>query len=615
MDAINDPTIETVVGKMSAQVGKTELILNVIGYFIHQDPSPILALQPTLGLAEAFSKDRLAPMLRDTPALRGSVSDARARDGANTLLHKSFPGGHITLAGANSPASLASRPIRIVLCDEVDRYPASAGTEGDPVKLAKKRTTTFFNRKEVLLSTPTVKGASRIDDAWELSDKRRYFVPCPHCGHSQTLRWENVKWKVDPTDPRKCLPDSVFIECEEGREPIIEGHKPGMLDAGKWIGEKPTRGTAGFHLNELYSPWKRWASVVDDFLEAKDDPEKLKVWVNTSMGEAFEIKGEDTPEWKKLYDRRETYPVGQLPERACLLTGGVDVQKDRIEVTVVGWNRRESWVIDHVVIPGDTSTPVPWRRLSELIDHEWPHEAGQSLRIRLTAIDSGYNTTHVYDYVRHQNQARVMAVKGSDKLDIPVGVPSRIDMTARGKRARRGVRLWPVGVSILKADLYAKLKIERPTDEAVVREGWPRSYVHFPALDEEYFKQLVAEQLILSKTKSGHTKPTWIKSYPANECLDTMIYNIAAYYAIGAHRWSNEQWAGVEAQLGVHSRPEQVEVAPGSAPLAESQPKKDEPQGAPQSAKRPNFLHERKGNTWPTAKQTSKRSKRQSRAG
>ena len=193
MDAFNDPTVREVVVMSSAQIGKTEMVNNLVGFHVAQDPSPILVVQPTLDMAQTWSKDRLAPMLRDTPALQNLVKDPRSRDSGNTTLHKVFPGGHITACGANSPSSLASRPIRVVLCDEVDRYPVSAGTEGDPVSLAKKRAATFWNRKILLVSTPTNKGASRIEMSYEESDQRKYYVPCQHCGHKQIMAWSNVK--------------------------------------------------------------------------------------------------------------------------------------------------------------------------------------------------------------------------------------------------------------------------------------------------------------------------------------------------------------------------------------------------------------------------------------
>ena len=301
MDAVNDPTIREIVAMTSAQVGKTEILLNVIGYFISQDPSSILVLQPTLDMAEAFSKDRLATMARDTPALSGKIAEPRARDSGNTLLHKKFPGGQITMAGANSPASLAMRPIRIVLCDEVDRYPVSAGSEGDPVNLAKKRANNFWNRRVVLTSTPTIKGLSRIESAYLASDQRRYHVPCPHCGEYQTLQWSGVKWDDGH-------PETARYNCKHCGERIDGSEKVGMLMRGRWVAEKPFTGIAGFHLNELYSPWRTWAEVARDFLEAKHaGTEQLKTWVNTSLGESWEEAG-DSIEDIALIARLEDYP-------------------------------------------------------------------------------------------------------------------------------------------------------------------------------------------------------------------------------------------------------------------------------------------------------------------
>ncbi len=270
---MGDATIETVVVMSSAQIGKTEIINNVVGYHIHLDPSPILLLQPTLEMAEAWSKDRFAPMLRDTEALRGLVKDPRARDSGNTLLHKRFPGGHITMAGANSPSSLASRPIRLVLCDEVDRYPASAGTEGDPVSLAKKRSTTFWNRKLLLTSTPTIKGASRIEAAFEQSDQRRFHVPCLHCGEYQALTWHQVKWESDSERHRV---ETAHYECGQCGAALYDSDKPEMLSAGIWIATAPFTGTAGFHISELYSPWVTLAADRRGILKGQEAAGDIK---------------------------------------------------------------------------------------------------------------------------------------------------------------------------------------------------------------------------------------------------------------------------------------------------------------------------------------------------
>jgi phage terminase large subunit GpA-like protein len=348
MDAISDPAIRQVAVMSSAQVGKTEFILNVIGYHIDRDASPILCIQPTLQMAQAFSKDRLAPMLRDTPKLQGKVKDPRSRDSGNTTLHKVFPGGHITIAGANSAAGLASRPVRIVLCDEVDRYPSSAGTEGDPIRLAAKRATTFWNSKLVTVSTPTVKGASRIEAEWLDSDQREYHVKCPHCGASQTLKWRNVHWEEDK-------PQTACYTCEECGVTWTDADRFKAIKAGEWIATQPESGVAGFRLSGLYSPWVPLDDAVRDFLEAKKLPETLRVWVNTFLGETWEEQGDGIDE-ANISARREAYE--NVPDAVHLLTAGVDVQDDRVEVEVLGHGRdEETWSIDHAIIYGDPSTP------------------------------------------------------------------------------------------------------------------------------------------------------------------------------------------------------------------------------------------------------------------
>ena len=298
MDAVVDSAVETVVIMSSAQVGKTELILNTIGYYIDYDPAPILCLQPTLEMAQAFSKDRLAKMIRDTPVLRGKVKDARARDSENTILHKSFPGGHITMVGANSAAGLAMRPIRIVMMDEIDRFPPSAGSEGNPIKLAEKRTTTFWNRKKIKVSTPTIKGRSQIETEYLSSSKEEWCVPCPCCGKYQPYEWGRIRISDVTMECKYC--GEHFKETEWKERP------------GKWIAGAENKRKRGFHLNELASPWKHWEEIIEDFREAyrewkeNGDIQKLKVWVNTSLGETWEEKG-DAADEDVLLKRRERY--------------------------------------------------------------------------------------------------------------------------------------------------------------------------------------------------------------------------------------------------------------------------------------------------------------------
>lgn len=525
MDALNEPDIETVVIMSSAQVGKTEILNNMVGYHIDQDPAPMLLLQPTLEMAQAWSKDRLAPMIRDTSRLIEKVDPAQSRKTGNTLLHKVFPGGHITMAGANSPASLASRPIRIVLADEVDRYPVSAGTEGDPVNLARKRTTTFHNRKILLTSTPTIKGVSRIEYEFSQSDQRRFFVPCPECGHSQFLEWSHVKWTESPDDAAYC--------CDGCGALWSDAQRLGAISKGEWRATAPYTGKAGFHLSEIYSPWVPLSKMVRSFLDAKDNQELLKTFVNTSLGESWEDRGE-TLDYNELYARREEY-ANDVPDGARILTAGIDVQRDRLEMEVVAWGQgEESWNVDYRVIPGDTSRDEVWQDLEDALNNTYTHETGKALNIAAAVIDSGDQTTRVYDYVKKSSHHRLFAGKGVAGAGRPVAQVSR---SKSGKRSRQ-VDLYQIGVDDAKGTIYARLKMQ---------EAGP-GYCHFPLSRElEYFDQLTAERLV-TKFHRGFPRKEWVKARNRNEALDCRVYAYAALKIL------NPAWSSVERRF--NSQPE-----------------------------------------------------------
>ena len=442
MDSVADPEVNQVVIMSSAQVGKTAMIENVVAFYICQDPSAILLLQPTLEMAGAFSKDRLAGMLRDTPALRGLVKDARARDSGNTQLHKQFPGGHITMTGANSPANLASRPIRIVLCDEVDRYPESAGTEGDPVALAIKRTATYWNRKIILTSTPTIKDLSRIEHAFLQSDQRRYWVPCPECGEHQVLKWANVKWDEGQ-------PETAAYYCEHCGVLIGEEHKPAMLLAGEWRADTPFAGIAGFHLNELYSPWRRWSEIAVDFLAAKHGgSELLKAWVNTCLGETWEEQG-DAVEMTGIIARAEEYTRADLAGKP--ISAGVDVQKDRLEASFVAWGPgEEAWLVEHIIIPGDTARPEPWAELARVFGE---------IRPVAVAVDSGFNTSQVYEFVARHRYC--YAIKGQPGFGRPLIDDAR----------KRAMRLRKRRSRACRADRRRRRQADHPCPPAPAKPG------------------------------------------------------------------------------------------------------------------------------------------------
>lgn len=505
MDELNEPLTSEVVIMCAAQLGKSETLNNIIGFYIDNDPCPMLMLQPTVDMAQAYSKDRIAAgLIRSTPCLQHKVKDPRARDSGNTTLHKVFPGGALTLVGANSPAGLASRPIRVILCDEVDRYPSSAGTEGDPIQLARKRTSTFWNRKIVLVSTPTNKGASRIEEAYEKSDKRKFWVPCKHCGQEQLLRWGNVKWTNDE-------PDSAMYECDECHVLWSENDRRWSIKRGKWIAEEPFKGIAGFWINALYSPWTSLADGVREFLAVRKSPEQLRVWVNTYLGETWEDQGE-TLDDIELSQRREDF--GEFyPAEVVLLTCGVDVQQDRLEMQITGWGvDDETYVTEYKTIYGDPADPNTWETLSSNLFRVFETHDGRQLGIRAIAIDSGGSHTQtVYKYCKANSGRRVFAIKG-------VG-GERPLVTKPSKNNSVKCLLFPVGVDNAKDLLMARLRVSEPG----------AGYVHFSdTLNDEYFKMLTAEKVVL-KYHKGFAKRTYIKIRPRNEALDCFVYSIAAY--------------------------------------------------------------------------------------
>lgn len=514
MDAASDASVREVVVMSSAQIGKTEFLLNIIGFYIHQDPSPIMLLQPTLDMAEAFSKDRLAPMVRDTPALQGKIADARARDSGNTLLHKKFPGGQITMAGANSPASLASRPIRVVMCDEVDRYPMSAGTEGDPVSLAKKRTATFWNRKVVLVSTPTIAGISRIEAAFKQSDQRRYHVPCPHCGHMHVLSWRNVVFD-------EAAPQNAQMVCPSCGAMFSDQDKPRMLSRGQWVASAPHTGVAGFHLNELYSPWRKFGDVAADFLAAKDFPEKLKTWVNTSLGEAWEDREGDAVDADSLMARRGAWGDQSLPEDVVAVFVGADTQDDRLEATRVavlpGPRLR---VISHHVIAGAPAEPAVWEQMDALLRETLRTEDGRELGVYAACIDAGgHHASAVLDFCERRKSRKVWAIRGKSGPH-PIW-PKRYSRSQKHKNKQQ----WMIGVDTGKDWLRSAF--------AVKSEDMPH-HIGFSgdaSLDERYFRQLTEERRTLSYTKQGRPVRTWkAKAGARVETWDCLNYALAALF-------------------------------------------------------------------------------------
>ena len=539
--------VRKVVLMKGAQIGATECGANWIGYVVHHAPGPMLAVQLTVEMAKRFSRQRLQQMVEDCPALSERIAPARVRDSGNTVLSKEFAGGILVMVGANSPGPLRSMPVRYLFGDEVDAYPMAADKEGDPVNLAEVRTQTYGDGgrgKVFLASTPTVKGLSRIESEFEASDQRRYFVPCPHCGHKQVLKFSSLRWDAG-------RPETVGYVCEACGAVMREHDKASMLAGGEWRATaKGAARVVGFHISSLYSPvgWLSWRDIAARWESSAVSIEQRQVFVNTTLGETWTDRGEG-PDWEKIHAGRAEYRRGTVPAGVLVLTAGADVQKDRIEVSVWGWGRGlTSWLVDHLVIDGDPSTAEAWGPVDALLARDWQHERGAPIKIERLAVDSGHETAAVYKWARKAG-SRVLVVKGAAGAkagSAPVSVPSAIDGYRDRKRTLRGVRVYGVNTPILKTELYRWLWLERGAGVP------PDGSVFIPHdVDVEWCRQLVAEQLVRWRDRRGYMRTEWRAKRERNEALDCRVYARAATWVLGMDRWSETQWQEREARVAV----------------------------------------------------------------
>lgn len=535
LDAITDPWAVSVTIKKSARVGYTKMLDIAAAYYIVHDPCPIMIVQPTETDAEEFSKEEIAPMLRDVPLLENLIS-AKTRDSSNTILHKTFRNGAVLqMVGANSPTGFRRVSRKIVMFDEVDGYPPSAGAEGDPIRLGIKRSEYFWDRKIIAGSTPTIAGASRIERRHAEGDQRYFNVPCPHCGEFQVLKWKNLKWP-------KGKPLEAHFVCEVNGCIIEEKAKRWMVERGQWVATAPENYTVGRHISfhiwaaYSYSPNAAWGQLATEFLAAEAaGVEELQTFINTVLGEVWQDRGE-APDYKRLYERREDYAIDSIPPGVAFLTCGVDVQKNRLVYEIAGWGEgRESWSVDAAEIPCDTANAddAGWAQLDALLAKQWQAPDGRVLQILMMAVDANYNTTQVVNWCRRYPMSRVMAVIGRPHLKIMLGPPSKIDVTINGKKIKSGYQYWPVGPDVAKAELYGWLKLPVPVDGA----AYPPGFCHFPKYGEHYFKQLTGEQLVARKKKNGFVALEW-EPIPGreNHYLDARIYARAAAAAAGIDR-------------------------------------------------------------------------------
>jgi len=586
MDCLSVTSPVRSVSLMKAgQIFGTEIALNWAGYVMDHAPASMLVVVPTLDVRERWVKQRLDPMLEITPVLAKIFNVRRRRSRSNSESIKDYPGGMLILGGANSPASLASMPIKYVINDEVSRFPWEVGKEGDPLELIRKRQQNFTRRKEFNISTPTIKGACRIEGLYEEGDQRRYHVPCPHCNELIVLQWSatpeepwngRLNWTIDLATKQ---PKNVVYVCGHCGSEIEEHHKTWMLENGKWIPRYPHRLARSYHINGLYAPLGlglRWSEMVEKFLKAQGDITKLKTFINLDLGEPWEDQSNKI-DHKVLAERAEPYNLREIPLGCLKLTCGVDVQGDRLELQLLGHGRgKVTWTVDHLVLPGDPARDEVWDKLTAYLIKPLVNTFGRELRIDATAIDTGgHNTQDVYNYVRRVKELpqamrprRVMAIKGSNTPSKPIlaGRPQPQDVNWRGRVIKGGILLWMIGTDTAKQLLTDRLKSDANHEPSA-------HLVRFSnVLPEDFYRQLTAEVFDPERNK-------WVKLRARrNEAMDTWVYGTAAAYHpdVRVYAMAKRDWDQLERML---EPADAVPVADSAPAPAVAAPPKPTPRG------------------------------------
>ncbi len=541
LDSFTDPLIEHIVVVAASQVGKSETINNMVGYCIDQDPGPILLIQPTIDDVKRYSEMRIAPMIRETRCLKRKVADPKSRDAANTKRQKSFPGGVLVMTGSNVAHDLSSMPIRYVFGDERDRWATSAGSEGDPWELAVARTRTFYNKKMVEVSTPTVKGASAIENSYNLGTMERWKTQCPHCGEYVEITFDNIRFEYDTAengDKKIFHISEIFYVCPECGG-ISDEHTMKSQPA-KWVATVPEarkhHKTRSFWLTAWVSPWATWESIILQFLQAGTDSAKLQVVYNTQFGELWEERGDMASE-DDVMARREVYEA-EVPDGVLLLTCGVDTQDDRLEYEVVGHRRYgETWGIKKGVILGRPDTEEVWERLDEVLSHKYKFKSGVSLQISLTFIDEGgHFTQEVRQHCLARQYDHVFAIKGANRPDIPYTAPPKKQKIVVNGKVIGQVWVYEIGVNAGKQKIVDNLRVQSPG----------ANYCHFPLRDDygkQFFKQLMSEHLAYVPKLKHPWQWQKIPGHERNEAFDIRNYNLAACEIL------SPDWDAIEQKL------------------------------------------------------------------
>ncbi len=506
MDAFNDQNIEEISFCKPTQVGGTEALQNTLGYIVAQEPAPTMVVYPTEKLAEFTSENRIQPMLDLSPVLKEKYHIRNSKK-----LELQFDGMYVVLSGANSPASLASRPIKNLLLDEVDKFPATSGKEADPINLARERTKTFpFNRKIVMASTPTIKSGNIWQAVERAHEVRKYFVPCPHCGHYQTFELKHIHWPKDVRDPEDVRDLAKYV-CPECSVIITDNHKLTMLRTGEWRpvekrSANPTK--VAFHINTIYSPWVRFGDVAAKFLETKDYPDEFKNFINSWLAEPWE-EASVKVHADIVLERQTEYEEGVVPAGTILLTGGVDVQENKLYWTIRAWGTH---LTSQNIAHGEC---LSFDDIEVIMNNAYHCADGRRYQVNLCAIDSGDQTEDVYDFCA-VNADWAIPVKGSS---VPLLSRYRLSKIDKINSKAYGMNLVIVDGNQYKTMIASRLN--RPNGKG--------SWMVFKGCDQEYAEQVTAEQKVKEK-RGGREVDVWKPktTRAPNHYLDCEVYCAAA---------------------------------------------------------------------------------------
>ena len=540
MDVTEDPRHNICIYMLSTQTGKTECLKNLLFYRLIKRPAGCTWLLPSISMARDFSSAQLETMIRDNKLLRDITPDSR-KDGASRLFKK-FPGAFLRLVGGQKSDQVSSFPSPIVFADEIDRIPMNARSssgvfEGNILHLLLQRMTNYPPEKRLALftSTPTLSGTSAIEDWFLKSDQRYPYVKCRN-GHYNFLKWESFQWKNKDSKAKEEEPEEIFYPCGKCDYKYSDANRYKWLPTVKWQKKNPKSDIAGFHLNAFYSPWVSWSSIVGKWLAAKGTQTKEMVFFNTSLGLPYRCEQIEKPDYELLHSKEKKHKRGVIPKEVTVLLASCDVQGDRLEVQLIGWNRKKAYIIDYFVFDGNTFDLEAecWSELNELLKKKWTRRGKAKIEIKALSIDAQFNSSTVGKFAR--SKRKVYPVNGLDRFDVPVHPPKPMMIKSNGKWIKTGKKRWPISSSLLKMDVYNRLKLG---------EGSKESISFCSGLPEEYYKQLTAESLDIVTTKNNSIKHQWVKNYHNNEALDTLANNLGLHTILFGN-WSEERWESHE---------------------------------------------------------------------